>query len=230
MNKKYLWSLLTFMMVATLSLGFASCGDDDDDVATESPYLNLSTTTLSARGNVPYTGSFTINTNQQWAIMEKPSWVAIDVTEGKGQQEVTATISSSDKNYRTGNIVVATIDRQLEKTVEVRQNGNTLSAVTGDYKGSKVTKGAFMGTDKKQYEYEHKITVEFSINGSHLASDYGVTGSTIQGTLSDGVHSTTLTLYSNRAATSFTYRAFATNKSTGEKVYGAEKTIVSSSN
>ena len=106
----------------------------------------------------------------------------------------------------------------------------TLSAVTGDYKGSKVTKGAFMGTDRKQYEYEHKITVEFSVNGSHLASEYGVTGSTIQGALSDGVHSTTVTVYSNRASTTFTYRAFATNKSTGEKVYGKENTIVSSSN
>lgn len=31
MNKKYFWSLLTFMMVAMLSVGFASCSSDDDD-------------------------------------------------------------------------------------------------------------------------------------------------------------------------------------------------------
>ena len=31
MNKKYFWSLLTFMMVAMLSVGFASCGSDDED-------------------------------------------------------------------------------------------------------------------------------------------------------------------------------------------------------
>ena len=31
MNKKYFWSLLTFLMVSMLSVGFASCGDDDDD-------------------------------------------------------------------------------------------------------------------------------------------------------------------------------------------------------
>ena len=31
MNKKYFWNLLTFMMVAMLSFGFASCGSDDDD-------------------------------------------------------------------------------------------------------------------------------------------------------------------------------------------------------
>ena len=31
MKKKYFWSLLTFMMVTMLSVGFASCGSDDDD-------------------------------------------------------------------------------------------------------------------------------------------------------------------------------------------------------
>lgn len=35
MNKKnYLWSLLTIMMFAVLSVGFVSCGDDDDDEIT----------------------------------------------------------------------------------------------------------------------------------------------------------------------------------------------------
>ena len=31
MSKKYLWSLLTFMMVAMLSISLTSCGSDDDD-------------------------------------------------------------------------------------------------------------------------------------------------------------------------------------------------------
>ena len=31
MKKMYFWSLLTFMMVAMLSIGVASCGSDDDD-------------------------------------------------------------------------------------------------------------------------------------------------------------------------------------------------------
>ena len=35
MNKKnYLWSLLTIRMLAVLSVGFVSCGDDDDDEIT----------------------------------------------------------------------------------------------------------------------------------------------------------------------------------------------------
>ena len=35
MNKKnYLWSLLTIVMLAVLSVGFVSCGDDDDDEIT----------------------------------------------------------------------------------------------------------------------------------------------------------------------------------------------------
>lgn len=31
MNKKYFWRVMTLMMVAMLSVGFASCGSDDDD-------------------------------------------------------------------------------------------------------------------------------------------------------------------------------------------------------
>lgn len=31
MKRTYLWSLLAFMMVAMLSVGFVSCSDDDDD-------------------------------------------------------------------------------------------------------------------------------------------------------------------------------------------------------
>lgn len=31
MKRKYFWNLLTIMMVATLSVGFMSCGSDDDD-------------------------------------------------------------------------------------------------------------------------------------------------------------------------------------------------------
>ena len=228
--KKRIAYILSVLCLGFVCLCLPSCGGDDDDATEEAPYFNVSTITLSAKGVVPYTGNFTVNTNLQWQVKEKPSWVTLDAMEGKGKQDVGVTISTSDKNYRTGDIVIASSDKRYEKTIEVRQNGNTLSAVTGDYKGSKVTKGAFMGTDRKQYEYEHKITVEFSVNGSHLASEYGVTGSTIQGALSDGVHSTTVTVYSNRASTTFTYRAFATNKSTGEKVYGKENTIVSSSN
>lgn len=31
MKRKFFWSMLTFMMVTVLCVGFASCGDDDDD-------------------------------------------------------------------------------------------------------------------------------------------------------------------------------------------------------
>ena len=35
MKKNFLWSMLSFVMVAMLSVGFVSCGDDDDDTKTE---------------------------------------------------------------------------------------------------------------------------------------------------------------------------------------------------
>ena len=228
--KKLFCHFLLVLFICILGISFVSCGDNGDNTVEEMSYFNVSTVTLSAKGEVPYTGSFTIDTNLQWSIIEKPSWVSLDVMEGTGKKNVRVTITSSDKNFRSGNIVVTSSTRQYEKTIRINQNGNTLSAITGEYKGSKVTSGAFLGTDKQVYKYEHKITVEFSINGSHLASSYGVTGSTIQGALSDGVHSTVVTLYSNHASTSFTYRAFATRKSNGDSVYGTEKTIISSQN
>lgn len=216
-------------MVVT-TVGWVSCTGDDNDVTNEAPYFEVSPVTINARGVVPFTETFKVCTNQAWIITEKPLWISLDATEGIGDKEIGITITSSEKNYRAGNIVISSEDKKFEESIEIQQNGNILSVSTGDYKGSKITKGVFKGTDNKQYSYEHIITVEFVVNGSHLASEYGVTGSTIQGALSDGIHSTKIKVYSNRESTSFTYRAFATSKATGKKVYGIEKTIVSSSN
>ncbi len=41
MNKKYFWSLLTFMMVVMMGVGFASCSKDDEDNGKEVTAANL---------------------------------------------------------------------------------------------------------------------------------------------------------------------------------------------
>ncbi len=222
--KLYKFILLSFLIPVL----FVACDESvEDDMLDEDPFLDVSAISINANGIVPFTDIFEIKSNLQWVISEHPSWVDLDKTEGENNQTITINISSSEKNHRTGNIEIMSADGNFSKTVEIKQNGNTLSAVTGDYLYSKVTAGAFKGTDNKQYKYKHEIYVEFFINGSHLASEYGVTGSTIKGSLKDGKHSTKLLLYSNRERTTFTYRAFATKKSTGEKVYGEERTIIS---
>lgn len=224
------FKILVSLLIMVAAVGWVSCTNDNNDVINEEPYFKVSPVTINARGVVPFSETFTIHTNQSWIITKKPSWVSLDTTKGIGDKKISITIKSSEKNYRTDNIVISSEDKEFEESIEIQQNGNTLSVLTGDYKGSEVTKGVFKGTDNKQYAYEHVITVEFVVNGSHLASEYGVTGSTIQGALSDGIHVVKIKIYSNRASTSFTYRAFATNKVTGKKVYGIEKTIVSSLN
>lgn len=219
---------LLFLFVGLAGCVTVACSEDETETE-EAPYLNVSPIRLDTKGVVPYNGTFTVRTNRKWVVVGKPSWVELDMMEGNGEQTVNVAVSSSQKNYRTGHIAIVSADSVYKKDVEIFQNGNTLSVVTGDYVSSKVTSGAFMGTDGRQYKYKHEITVGFVANGSHLASEYGVTGSTIKGSLSDGEHTTNVLLYSERPMTQFTYKAFATNKSTGQKVYGREKTIVSSS-
>ena len=199
--------LMLFLFVGLMGCWLLACSSDEDETQ-EEPYLNVSPIRLDAKGIVPYEETFTVRTNLPWVVAEKPSWVELDVMEGNGEQEVSVSISSSQRNYRTGQIILASTDSVYKKAVEVSQNGNTLSAVTGDYISSKVTSGAFRGTDGKQYKYKHEITVGFAINGSHLASEYGVTGTTIKGSLSDGEHTAKVTLYSNRSMTKCLRRHF----------------------
>ena len=64
MAKKYFWSLLTLMMVAMLSVGFVSCGDDDDEdnasiVGTWVGYSNGEYVTYQY--NSDGTGTITVN-------------------------------------------------------------------------------------------------------------------------------------------------------------------------
>ena len=200
-------------------------GEEEEMV--EPPYFKDGSSYVTIKTNAPASGSFTVETNRSWVITEKPAWCELDVMEGTGETVVNVSIQTSTANQRIGYIKVFCADLQKEKIVEVKQNGNTLSVSTGQYKGSVVTYGTFKGTNNRMYKYEHKIKVEFTINGSHLASECGVTGSAFKGITSDGTHEATVTLLSDYASASFTYQAFATNKATGVKVYGKEVDIVS---
>lgn len=225
--KKLIRRLSAVAGVMLAVTAFTACGDDEDEEITEPPYFNDSTIYVKISADAPASNTFTVGTNQAWNITEKPTWCELDITEGVGEAVVDVTVNSSSKNHRSGKIIVQSADLQHKKTVIVKQNGNTLSVITGNYTGSDVTYGSFKGTDNKLYKYQHKIKVEYTINGSHLASQCGVTGSAYLGITSDGVQTATITLLTNNASSTFTYRAFAINKNTGEKIYGEEKKIVS---
>ena len=60
MKKKYFWSLLTIMMVAMLSVGFASCGGENDDDMTKTPNLNENTNSNEDVND--YTATTTVKT------------------------------------------------------------------------------------------------------------------------------------------------------------------------
>ena len=58
MNKKFFMSLLSIMMVAMLSVGFTSCGDDEDSIGGNSPIVG----SWSA-SNSPWSYTFTFSSD-----------------------------------------------------------------------------------------------------------------------------------------------------------------------
>lgn len=200
-------------------------GEEEEMV--EEPYFKESTNYIIIKTDAPASGTFTVETNRAWKVTEKPEWCELEVMEGVGQKTVNVSIQTSTPNQRIGYIKVFCAELQKERTIEVKQNGNTLSIKTGDCKRTVVTPGSFLGTDKRLYKYEHKVTVEFTINGAHLASECGVTGSTFKGINSDGTYEAVITYLTSTASHTVNYRAFATDKATGKKIQGVEKSVIS---
>ncbi|MBR1932663.1 MAG: hypothetical protein IJ841_03155 [Prevotella sp.] len=63
MNKKYLWNLLAFMMVAMLSVSFTACSSDDDD---EDDGVDTTPISLLAGQNKTIQGADTISTSNRF--------------------------------------------------------------------------------------------------------------------------------------------------------------------
>lgn len=207
------WLLLPFLFIA--------CSNEDDVEIDQPAYLRVKPVTISVK-EAPFSGNFTVNTNLQWIVKEKPSWVTLDKDKGNGTEDINLSITTSTVNSRTGEIVVISEDGLMEGIVEVTQNGNTLSVVTGECISTKKGTSGYKW-ENKIYKYKHEFTLEFTVHGSHLASEIGVTGHTIKGAFSDKTYNVVSTVYSDNSLVSLSYKAFAKNKLTGSYVYGKEK-------
>lgn len=82
-QKKYLWCLLAIMMVAVMSIGFTSCGDDDDD--------NISET--SSSGN-----SYSNNDIELKRKLAGTSWKIVKKTIDDRIDDVSGTITFTSKS------------------------------------------------------------------------------------------------------------------------------------
>ena len=96
MKKNYLWSLLTFIMVAMMSCGFAACGGDDDGGGGNSYNLtdDQAVSTLQGTWNVNinehYEGEEDDNSTETWVVKGND----ITITEGKYSRKVIFTIKN----------------------------------------------------------------------------------------------------------------------------------------
>lgn len=63
MKKEFLWSLLSIIMVATISLGLSSCGSDDEDDDYASVPSGLIGTWYKVSGAEKYSMNFTFNSD-----------------------------------------------------------------------------------------------------------------------------------------------------------------------
>lgn len=163
--KNLLWSLLSIIMVATLSAGLSSCGDDDPPAPTLSVNGTVSIgANGSSSGNIIVTAE-----NTDWSV---------DVTNGKewltayknGNKVAISAKENTETSDRTGTIVVtATADSKLSHTVNVTQKGTSASiTVNGSSSAEHTFPGLFdngkSGIDYKQV-FKIKSNVQWTLSG-----------------------------------------------------------------
>ena len=115
-KKDFLWSLLATMMVGLLSVGFVSCGDDDDpdEVSVSMPSVNF--------GESGGSQSIQVMSNTKWTVSGNPGWLTVSPMQGSnnGAFSLTAT-ANTDKDSR--NCVLYINAGSASAMVSVNQSG-----------------------------------------------------------------------------------------------------------
>lgn len=115
----YLWSLLTIMMVAMLSVGVTSCGSDDDDPSEIN--VNPSSVMFEADGG---SVSIMVSSNTSWTISGVPSWLQVSTISGKNNQQVMLTANgNTTQDSRNGMLNIIADDGSVSAAVSLTQPG-----------------------------------------------------------------------------------------------------------
>lgn len=153
----YLWSLLTIMMVAMLSVGVTSCGSDDDDPSEIN--VNPSSVMFEADGG---SVSIMVSSNTSWTISGVPSWLQVSTISGKNNQQVMLTANgNTTQDSRNGMLNIIADDGSVSAAVSLTQPGikideneviNTTWEATNWYAdGSRYVYALTFGTTTAQY-------------------------------------------------------------------------------
>ena len=163
-KKNFLWSLLTIVMAATMSMGLSSCGDDDDPV----PEMKVAPDSASFEATG---GSTTINvtaTDTEWdaEVTNGGDWLTVT----NSKQSFTIKADPNKKtSQRSGTVMVkATADAKLNVSISVTQKGADAEIlVNGQKSASLEFEGLFQG----QSPIIFKQTVNSTSNVNWSISD-----------------------------------------------------------
>ena len=86
----FLWSMLSIVMAAMLSVQLTSCGDDKDSVSVSSPSVNISENGGSQ--------SVSITSNTSWSISGMPSWLTVSPMQGSQNGVISISASQNTTN------------------------------------------------------------------------------------------------------------------------------------
>lgn len=148
--KKFLWSALAIMMVSALSIGFTSCGDDDDpdEVAVGTPMVNF-----DKKGGSQVVQ---IMSNTGWTVSGAQSWVQVSPMTGSNNGMISITVGKNTGSYRSCSLIIQA--GSVSATIAINQDGDDdddddlATRASGIYVG-KLTSGGEIVNDA------YKITI-----------------------------------------------------------------------
>ena len=128
--KKFLWSAMAMMMVSALSIGFTSCGDDDDP---DEVSVGTSMVTLDQKGG---SQSINIMSNTKWTVSGSQSWLQVSPMQGSGNGSII--ITANENTEGSARTCILTVQAgTASSTVMVTQPGPIFDDdPTGSYVGT----------------------------------------------------------------------------------------------
>ena len=126
------WSLLTMIMVGMMSVGFVSCGDDDNGSDPDKVSVNMPSISIGQSGGVQVV-SITSNTN--WTVSGMPSWLTVSPMQGSGNGTIMLTAQANTE--RSSRSCVLNINAGSASTViTVSQQVDSTPSLEGSYVGT----------------------------------------------------------------------------------------------
>ena len=175
-EKKHFWSLLTFMMVAMLSIGFASCSKDDDDT---DDGVDTTPITLYAGDNKTIMGADTISTSNRFVAYATKNVVhGWHVGEANlvvnGRKTISITVQPKyhlyddpicnwgcDMNYVKNNQKQGTLSSKSTETLLVYEDAGAASNLVYTFENGKLKAVGAIVSTKHSTQYANYLAERF---------------------------------------------------------------------